>query len=97
MVMMSVAGTEDAPHDWQAEADELRLVVGRLRARLVALAKVVPIEALDLLEKSPEELAGSVGSWDIFEGWDETTALVKSDVETELKLLWARLAPPAGT
>ena len=90
---------DDEIRDLRAEAEELRLVIGRLRARLLALARVLPFESLDLLEKSPEEIGGlAAGGWDIFEGWEETITLVKSDVETEMRLLWARLAPAtAGT
>ena len=84
---------EDEIRDLRAEAEELRLVVGRLRARLLALARVLPLESLDLLEKSPEEIGGHAAAWDIFEGWEETTTLVNSDVETEMRLLWARLSP----
>ena len=87
---------EETARDWQAEAEELRLVVGRLRSRLLALARALPLEDLEALEKSPDEFVGEARSWDIFDGWEDTIVLSKSDVEEELKLLWGRLAPPVS-
>jgi hypothetical protein len=87
-------GGEGTVRDWQAEAEELRLVVGRLRARVVALTRTLPLDTLELLEKDPADPALDARSWDIFDGWEDTIVLSKADVEEELRRLWARLAPP---
>jgi hypothetical protein len=77
---------------WRARAEALETVTTDLRRRLLALARVVPSDLLELV------VSGQGGTelppLDLFEGWEETTALTPSDVKTELTLLWARLAPP---
>jgi hypothetical protein len=87
---------DDEINDLRAEQEELRLVIERLRARLVALVRVLPVDLLDLLEKAPDESVGEVPDWNIFEGWEETAALVRSDVGTELDLVWKRLGAARG-
>ncbi len=79
--------------DVRAEVEELRRVIEGLRARLLALSRVLPVEYLSVLEEEPGPPEAATPNWDLFAGWRETTDVVNSDVATELRLLWERLAP----
>lgn len=77
---------------WKARAEALDEVATDLRRRLLTLARVVPTDLLELVVSGKG--SAELPPFELFEGWEETTALTPSDVETELNLLWARLAPP---
>jgi hypothetical protein len=93
--MEAVAGDT---RDWKTEAEELRVVVQRLRRRLLALATVLPMDTLELLEADPEtlEATAQAGDMQMLEDFEDVPRMVESDVETELRLLWARLAIRGG-
>jgi len=54
-----------------AEVEELRREIERLHARFVALAKVLPLDALGLLRMSDEDLARLARQPDPLDGWDD--------------------------
>ena len=74
-------------HDFESEAEELRRAVNDLRARLIALARILPVEYVPVLSKSESNAPG----WDLDEGGRDTIDITVSDVETELEVLWDRL------
>jgi hypothetical protein len=79
------------PRDATAEAAALRRALQDLRERLLALARVLPVEYVGLLEMSADEIGSSAPGWDLYEGWRDTIDLTVSDVEPELAALWERL------
>ncbi|MEO6326414.1 MAG: hypothetical protein ABIT01_16310 [Thermoanaerobaculia bacterium] len=92
-----MAAVPETRRDWKAEADELRTVVFHLRRKLLALAMVLPIESLPLLEADPETIESAVDLGDLhLLDFDDGLRMVESDVATELRLLWARLAVRGG-
>jgi hypothetical protein len=85
---------EDDIRYWKAQADELQGVVSRLETRLSAIVRLLPLDRLVLLDKDGDAADTLLRSRDLFEGWEETTALTVSDVGTEMSLVWERLALP---
>lgn len=88
-----MAGTERGTPYWRARAESLAASNERLRARLLALHRLLPPEYSSLFEQDLEALEANAAAWDIFDGWHETTGLTPGDVATEMRLLWERLAP----
>lgn len=82
--------------DWESEAKELRLVVAQLRKKILALAKVLPLDSLRFLEADPDTLESEPDSSDFLDGFEDDTRIVPSDVATEVRMLWARLAQRGG-
>jgi hypothetical protein len=70
---------------------ELERTVADLRARLVALAAVLPVEYLPWLELDAEGIALAAAAVRMWDDWDEAPRA--SDVTTELRLLWRRVSP----
>ena len=89
-----MASPEDDIRYWKAQVDELQGVVSRLETRLSSIVRLLPIDRLLLIEKDGVAADTLLRSQDLFEGWEETTALTVSDVGTELSLVWERLALP---
>lgn len=87
------AGADEAAY-WKARSLALERQIEALRSRLLALAAAVPFETVPLLGCDPEELSGRAVTADVFAGWDDTPVVRSSDVATELRSLWERLAPP---
>lgn len=83
---------------WKTEAEELRGVVLQLRRRLLAMATILPAESLDLLEMDLESLEATVENGDMhfLDDFEDHPRMIVSDVATELKMLWARIAPRGG-
>jgi hypothetical protein len=88
-----MAGTGRGTPYWRARAESLAASNERLRARLLALHRLLPPEYSRLFEEDLEALEANAAAWDIFDGWHETTGLTPGDVATEMRLLWERLAP----
>lgn len=88
-----MAQTERGTPYWRARAESLAASNERLRARLLALHRLLPPEYSSLFEQDLEALEANAAAWDIFDGWHETTGLTPGDVATEMRLLWERLAP----
>ena len=88
----------DDTRDWKTEAEELNAVVLQLRRKLLALAAVLPMDALELLEADAEtlEATAEAGDMHLLEDFEDSPRMVASDVATELRLLWARLATRGG-
>ena len=90
---MTKPGTERGRLYWRARAEALAASNERLRARLLALHRLLPPEYFGFFEEDLETLEANAAAWDILDGWHETTGLTPSDVATEMRLLWERLAP----
>ena len=90
---MTRPGTDRGRLYWQARAEALAASNERLRARLLALHRLLPPEDSNLFEEDLDALEAHAAAWDIFDGWLETTGLTPGDVATEMRLLWERLAP----
>lgn len=91
----------DDPRDAELAALRARVaaleeVVEELRRRLVHLARLLPLDALPLLEEARAERVEPVPPWSPLDGWVETTELTPSDVEDELTRLWARTGRSRG-
>ena len=69
-----------------AAGDELR----DLRRRLLALARLLPVEHLRLLDADLDDLEAEVAGACLAQGLSDSVDLVPSDVETALREVWAR-------
>lgn len=87
------AGGADAAY-WKARTRALEAELERLRERLVALVRSAPIETVTLLRYDPAALSRRAAVADVYEGWEDTVEVRRSDVATELRALWERLEPP---
>jgi hypothetical protein len=76
---------------WRARAESLERSLVELRARVLALPRVLPAEAVEFLEREPAAISGSAPLWSVFRGWEDTNVIIASDVETELGHVWERL------
>jgi hypothetical protein len=74
--------------DWKDVAHRLAIEVADLRQRLLGLATVLPPDFLVYLDAP---FNAEAGTFEVLDGWNET-AVVKSDVVTELNALWQRLS-----
>ena len=92
------AASPDGERDWKSEAAELRGVVLELRRRLLALARILPADSLDLLEADLETLESTAEAGDLnfLDDFEDHSRMVVSDVAIELKLLWSRIAVRGG-
>jgi len=72
---------------WERVAGELAEELHRLRRILLGLAEVLPPQYLPYLDT---EFNSAAGTFDALTGWDET-AVITSDVITELEALWQRM------
>ena len=68
--------------------EELERVVAELRQRLIRLAHVLPAEYLPYLDGEADE--GDAARATAWPGVDDSTNIVRSDVEAELASLWDR-------
>jgi len=82
---------------WKARSLALQEKLDAAHARLLALVRSTPFEAVTLFGYDPAALSRRGGSADIFAGWEDTTYVRTSDVSTELRQLWERLAPPPAS
>jgi hypothetical protein len=86
---------EDESGYWKARSIALQEKLDAAHARLLALVRSAPFEAVALFRYDPAALSRRAGIADIFAGWEDTTYVRTSDVSTELRELWDRLAPPS--
>lgn len=91
--MVSVSDPVAEAAYWKARALALEQHVEALRSRLLALTRAVPFESVPLVASDADVLSGRAGTADVFAGWEDTTVVRSSDVATELRALWGRLAP----
>ncbi len=79
---------------WRARAQALEAANRRLHERLAALAAVLPLEYLDLVEglEAPPEVRQAVRPVCAVDA--EGSVLDGADVEPDLQSLWVRTAPP---
>jgi hypothetical protein len=90
-VVFVSAGEGEAAY-WKARALGLETELEATRARLLALARSAPFEAVTLLGYDPASLSRRAATADIFEGWEDTVTIRTSDVATEMHALWERLS-----
>ncbi len=95
--MVVLTPVEDETAYWKARAAALQEKLDQAHARLLALARSAPFEAVALFRYDPAALSSRAGIADIFAGWEDTTYVRTSDVATELRELWDRLAPPTAS
>lgn len=86
----------DDPAYLRARVAELEKTVSDLRARLIALARVLPPDYVRLLDREAADLEAGAPAWNLFEGWEDSVVRKPSHVETEMRRLWARLDPKKG-
>ncbi len=70
------------------EAEELRLLVRELSARLVSALALLPLEAALAVARGEDPAAKELLRLD---GWRETIELTSVDVEAEMARLWKRV------
>jgi hypothetical protein len=75
----------------EREVLELRALVRALSGRLAALVAVLPRDAALVLARGDAEGAG--GAPLRLTGWRETIEVTRSDIASEMDLLWKRLPP----
>lgn len=83
--------TEAELRYWKARAESLASSLEELRARVLALPRVLPADAVEFLEREPAAISGSAPLWSVFRGWEDTNVIIPSDVETEIGHVWERL------
>ncbi len=76
------------------ETAALRAEVEELRARLVGLARLLPRNALDLLQMTSSELEALARRPDVLTAFSEAPCTGEADAASELERLWALLSPP---
>ena len=79
------------PAYWRARAQALDDELGAARERLVLLAGILPTELLDLLDADLARLRREAGGHLDIETLDGSFHTRPADVESEMRLLWARL------
>lgn len=84
---------EDETAYWKARSLALQEKLDAAHARLLALVRSAPFEAVTLFGDDPAALSRRGGSGDIFAGWEDTTYVRTADVAMELRQLWDRLGP----
>lgn len=79
---------------WKARAEALAAVNRRLNDRFLALAALLPPEYLDLVES--EQIPGDPPrpSPPVMDPGEDGPHMTPADVESELRSLWKRTAPP---
>jgi hypothetical protein len=76
---------------WKARSLALQEKLDAAHARLLALARSAPFEAVTLFGYDPAALSRRAGTADIFAGWEDTTYVRTAGIATELRQLWERL------
>lgn len=84
---------EDDPAYLRVRVVELEKAVADLRARMIAMARVLPPDYVRLLDREAADVEAGAPGWSIFEGWQDSIEMKPSHVEREMKQLWARLDP----
>lgn len=91
---MSQQKRDDARSEvfWKARATALESELREIRARILLLAEILPVEWAHTLDAPLDRLRDERVATDLFEGWEETATPRKANVEAELAKVWRRLA-----
>jgi hypothetical protein len=79
---------EEEARYWKEQVEGLRASNRELQRLVLKLVETLPFEAVRTLWESPEGSTPAARS--VLDSWRETIELARSDVVTELKLLWQR-------
>ncbi len=86
------AGADDGTGEASGEVEALRAEVARLRRRLLALVRVVPLELLPfVVSDAPSDLDLPGDLQEVLAGLESSTTLHPGHVGAELEALWQRL------
>ncbi len=87
----AATGPSSDAHQWRRRAMALEAEVQALRDRLLALARVLPLEWIELLGRDAEEILEQA-PLELFAEGNEAQFAGSPSVAVELERAWARLA-----
>jgi len=80
--------SEEEARYWKEQAEELLSSNRELQTLVLKMLETLPFETVRKVWESPEGSTAAARS--VLDGWEETISLARSDVATEMKLLWQR-------